>query len=68
MGLRERFENFTNGRRAPPRGLGFLRYLTGWTVTLAFVFSFAYRKDNRPIRRRIGKITALFAEIEPRCR
>jgi hypothetical protein len=40
MDLGERFENFTNGRRTSPPGLGFLRYLMGWTLTLAFVFSF----------------------------
>jgi hypothetical protein len=48
MGLRERFKNFTNGRRAPPRAPGFLRYLTGWTVTLALVFSFTGGGTDSP--------------------
>ena len=48
MGLRERFKNFTNGRRAPPRAPGFLRYLTGWTITLALVFSFTGGGSDSP--------------------
>lgn len=48
MDLRERFENFTNGRRVPPRGFGFLRYLLGWTVTLALVFSFTGGGSDSP--------------------
>lgn len=46
MGLRERLENFTNGPGTVPSGPGFLRYLLGWTLTLAFVFSFTGDGDD----------------------
>jgi hypothetical protein len=40
MRLHGRFGNFTNGGSRAGESSGFLRYLIGWTVALAFVFSF----------------------------
>ena len=40
MRLHGRFGNFTNGGLRVADGSGFLRFLVGWTVALAFVFSF----------------------------